>query len=143
MAIKTYLPNLDTINICTESSEIADEDRASVFSACQKGWRSIGVINASLFTVKAVVNHCSTLEVLSLRKAYGLTSEIMVQILSSSPRLETFVTLVEDDFGDDSSFNEEGTHFLAEDFIDAAATTTADNDVADSSSDLLRPWACE
>lgn len=131
--IKTYLPNLDTINIYDENEELTDEDRALVISACQKGWRSIGVINAGPLTIKAVVEHCSTLEVLNLRKADGLTSELMVHILSSSPRLETFITLAEDDFDDNMSINDEETHFLAEDFIDAAA----------DAANTLRPWACE
>ncbi|KAK3836380.1 MAG: hypothetical protein JOS17DRAFT_842095 [Linnemannia elongata] len=145
--IKTYLPNLDTINICYEIPKLTDEDRALVISACQKGWRSIGIFNAGPLTVMAVVKHCSTLEVLNLRQARGLTSKVMVQILSSSPRLETFVTLVEDDYDDDMLINIEETHFLAEDFIDAAtstSTTTATiSSVADPSSDPLRPWACE
>jgi len=58
-AIKTYPPNLDTINIYTKGSQITDEDRAKVVSACRKGWRSIGVINAGPLTVQAVVKHCS------------------------------------------------------------------------------------
>ncbi|KAH7053561.1 hypothetical protein BKA57DRAFT_453979 [Linnemannia elongata] len=137
-AIKTYLPNLDTINIHAEGSQLTDEDKASVISARRKGWRSIELVKAGPFTIQAVVKHCSTLEVLNLRKARGLTSELMVQLLSSSPRLETFVTLVEDDYGyygRNMGSNQEYTHLLAEDFIDA--------DAADPSSDSLRSWACE
>lgn len=132
-AIKTYLPNLDTIIIHSEDWELTDENKAPVFSACQKGWRSIGVAQAGPLTVEAVVKHCSALEVLNLRKAQGLTSKLMVQILSSSPRLETFVTLIEGHYENDGPCSDEDTHFLAEDFIDAA----------DPSSDPLRPWACE
>ncbi|KAK5817032.1 hypothetical protein F5H01DRAFT_342279 [Linnemannia elongata] len=132
-AIKTYLPNLDTIIIHSEDWELTDEDKAPVVSACQKGWRSIGVAQAGPLTVEAVVKHCSTLEVLNLRKAHGLTSKLMVQILSSSPRLETFVTLIEDHYENDGLCSDEDTYFLAEDFIDAAGP----------SSDPLRPWACE
>ncbi|KAH7053563.1 hypothetical protein BKA57DRAFT_490216 [Linnemannia elongata] len=49
------------------------------------------------------------------------------------PRLETFVTLIEGHYENDGPCSDEDTHFLAEDFIDAA----------DPSSDPLRPWACE
>ncbi|KAK5817034.1 hypothetical protein F5H01DRAFT_405600 [Linnemannia elongata] len=143
-AIKTYLPNLDSIKIHAEGSQITDEDGALVVSACRKGWRSIELLNARSLTVEAAVKHCSTLEVLNLREAHGLTSKIMIQILSSSPRLETFVTLLEDDYADNKRCNQDSTHFVAEDFIDAATTATdVDADATHPPSDLLRSWACE
>ncbi|KAF9294954.1 hypothetical protein BGZ88_003059 [Linnemannia elongata] len=143
-AIKTYLPNLDSIKIHAEGSQITDEDGALVVSACRKGWRSIELLNARSLTVEAAVKHCLTLEVLNLREAHGLTSKLMVQILSSSPRLETFVTLLEDDYADNKRCNQDSTHFVAEDFIDAATTATdVDADATHPPSDLLRSWACE
>ncbi|KAF9329006.1 hypothetical protein BGZ91_000745, partial [Linnemannia elongata] len=143
-AIKTYLPNLDSIKIHAKGSQITDEDGALVVSACRKGWRSIELLNARSLTVEAAVKHCSTLEVLNLRGARGLTSKLMVQILSYSPRLETFVTLLEDDYDDNKWPKQDSTNFVAEDFIDAATTAIdVDADVTHPPSDLLRSWACE
>ncbi|KAF8948417.1 hypothetical protein BGZ47_004999 [Haplosporangium gracile] len=120
-ALQTHLPNLDTINVYAIGPELTDQDRAAVVSTCRRGWRSIGVKDAGLFTVEAVMKHCSTLEALNLRMA---------------PRLESFITLSEDDYGNNKWFNDEYTHFMAEDFIDATIT-------AELSSDSFKPWTCE
>lgn len=130
-ALKTGLPNLDNIYINDRAGRTSDEDKAAMLSAGRKGWRSINLQHAGHLTVEAVSRHCTTLETLSLRKATGLTSAHMVQILSSSPKLKSFTTLVEDDYTG-SWTNEEETHISAGDFIDA-----------DSLSDSLKPWACE
>ncbi|KAG0286136.1 hypothetical protein BGZ96_009739 [Linnemannia gamsii] len=132
-ALRTGLPNLDSIYINDRLEDSTDDDKAAMLSAGRKGWRSISLQRAGPLTVKAILRHCSTLEMLSLRRATGLKSAHMVQVLSSSPRLKSFTTLGEDDYGDYSWANEdEGTHISANDFIDA-----------DFLSDSLKPWACE
>lgn len=100
-----------------------------MLAACKRGWRPIDIPYHGSIAAEAIVKHCPTLEALSLTKAYGLWSAIILQILSSSPKLESFVTLTDDDNRYPCS---EMTHILPASFIDA-----------DPSSGSLNPWACE
>ena len=70
-----------------------------------------------------------TLEALSLTRPYGLWSDIILQILSSSPKLESFITLIDDD---NRHLCSKMTHILTASFIDS-----------NPSSSSLNPWACE
>lgn len=95
-----------------------------------------------MLTVEAVVRQYSTLEVLSRRNSYGLKSVQMVEILASSPKLVSFITLLEDDYGDNKWLNDEETHFMAEDFVDVNTASTIAGD-SDPTPPSFRPWACE
>ncbi|KAK5817037.1 hypothetical protein F5H01DRAFT_342284 [Linnemannia elongata] len=131
-ALKTGLPNLDSIYINDQYFVTTDEDKAAMLSTGLQGWRSITLQDAGPFTIEAVMKHCSTLENLSLRMALGLTSAHVVKILSSSPNLQSLITLAEDDYTNFKFRNNETTYISAKDFIDA-----------DPSSEFLKPWACE
>ncbi|KAG0312061.1 hypothetical protein BGZ97_011466 [Linnemannia gamsii] len=126
------LPNLNTIEIDDWHHCVSDKDRAAMFSADHKGWRSVSLYELGPLTAEALTNHCSTLETLDLRMATGLTSALMLQILSSSPRLHTFRTLIDDYAHDNKYWNKEETYISAVDFIDA-----------DPVSNTFKPWACE
>ncbi|KAF9123570.1 hypothetical protein BG015_005290, partial [Linnemannia schmuckeri] len=112
-------------------------DKADILSSGHKGWSSISLQEAGPYTTEAVLQHCLTHEVLCLKKATGLTSTHMLQILLSSPRLQSLITLAEGDYEEYNRLNNEYTHFEAKDFIDATTTT------AEPSFDSFRPWACE
>ncbi|KAG0278491.1 hypothetical protein BGZ96_002361 [Linnemannia gamsii] len=126
-ALTNRLSNLNSIQI--QSCDYGDLDQAlaSMLSACRAGWRAITLPSLGETSAKALIKHCSTLEELEVSKADGLTSQNMLQILSSSPNLVKFETLTHDDL----CVNEK-TFIAAEDFIDQ-----------DSLSDQLNPWACE
>ncbi|KAF8948414.1 hypothetical protein BGZ47_004996 [Haplosporangium gracile] len=129
-ALRSGLPNLDAIRLHNAPLGTTDREKEDMLSACHKGWRSIAIPKMGPLAIQTLIQHCSTLEALDLTMAYGLTSRNMQQILSSSPRLVTFVTLECDDL---YSYNvNEATHILAIDFIDA-----------DLSSNSLKPWECE
>lgn len=133
-ALRTGLPKLDGINVTGYTGwndSAGDLDMADMLSACCKGWRSIRLREAGLFTVEAVLRHCLTLETLGLTNAFGLTSVHMLRILSCSPRLQYFVTLFEDNYNYNDYYYET-THILAEDFTDADPMTNS-----------LKPRACE
>ncbi|KAF9146049.1 hypothetical protein BGX30_004742 [Mortierella sp. GBA39] len=123
------LPSLANIHIDCYFEDMRDQDLAKMFSACRTGWRSINAPCIDKFAVEVIVQHYPTLEELSLKRAYELSSKYMQQILSSGPRLRSFITLIDED---DSFPYIDASQILALDFIDA-----------DSSSDSLRPWACE
>ncbi|KAF8948412.1 hypothetical protein BGZ47_004994 [Haplosporangium gracile] len=127
--LRSGLPSLDSIQIDGHCETIWDQDLANMFSACRMGWRSINVPYIDALSAEAIVQHYSTLEELSLEKARGLSSEHMLRILLASPRLKSFITLMNDDAIHPCI---DATCILAADFIDA-----------DSSSDFLRSWACE
>lgn len=129
-ALRSGLPNLDSIRLDNSPLETTDRDNVGMLAASHTGWRSIAIPTMGPRAVQTLIQHCSTLEELDLTRAYGLTSRDMQRILSSSPRLVTFVTLECDDYYSYSF--KETTHILATDFIDA-----------DSSSNSLKPWACE
>ncbi|KAG0368885.1 hypothetical protein BGX24_002659 [Mortierella sp. AD032] len=128
------LPNLDDIDIyCLfhrESSNhpVTDDHIASLLAAGnRKGWRNVQVPTLKTRSAEALIQHCTTLESVHVKNTPGLTSAIMRQILTSSPRLHTFVVL---DYGEyEPSI---ASHFMAEDFIDLNPDTG-----------VLRPWACE
>ncbi|KAH7053556.1 hypothetical protein BKA57DRAFT_453970 [Linnemannia elongata] len=127
--LRNGLPSLDNIHIDCYSEAMQDQDLANIFSACRTSWRSINAPCIETLAVEAIIQHCPTLEKLSLKKAHGLSSKHMQQILSSSPRLKAFITLID---ADEKPPGIETSRILALDFIDT-----------DSSSDSLRPWACE
>lgn len=129
-ALKGGLPDLNSIHLDKTPSDTTDRDVVDMLAASHTGWRSITIQIMGPLAVQVLIQHCSTLEELDLSMAYGLTSKDMQQILSSSPRLVTFVTL-ECDYRYLYGANET-THILATDFIDA-----------DPSSEFLKPWACE
>ncbi|KAK3844365.1 MAG: hypothetical protein J3R72DRAFT_505211 [Linnemannia gamsii] len=124
------LPNLDTITLRDGYFTSEDENMAVMLSACRKRWRNVNIERVCSLSVDALINHCcSTLETLELTYTILLTSNQMQRILSNCSRLRSFVTLVE---VSPLEWGREGTHILAEDFIDA-----------DPSSGSLKPWACE
>ncbi|KAG9068299.1 hypothetical protein KI688_010565 [Linnemannia hyalina] len=127
--LRNGLPSLANIHIDCYFEDMRDQDLANMFSACRTGWRSINAPCIDKLAVEAIVQHCPTMEELSLKRAHELSSKHMQQILSSSPRLRSFITLIDED---DSLPYIDASQILALDFIDA-----------DSSSDFLRPWACE
>ncbi|KAF9547308.1 hypothetical protein EC957_008657 [Mortierella hygrophila] len=126
--LRNGLPSLANIHIDRYFGDMRDQDLASIFSACRAGWRSINAPRIDKLAAEAIVQHCPTMEELSLKRA-PLSSKHMQQILSSSPRLRSFITLINED---NSLPYIDASQILALDFIDA-----------DSSSDSLRPWACE
>ncbi|KAF9097890.1 hypothetical protein BGX29_007880 [Mortierella sp. GBA35] len=96
--LKTGLPTLDAIQINRRDYEIPDQDLADMLSACRSGgWRSISLPMLGLIAAEALVKHCPTFETLELKLVGGLSSISMRKILRSSPRLESFITLVKDD----------------------------------------------
>lgn len=128
--LRNGLPSLDNFHIDSPFFEaMQDQDLANMFSACRTGWRSINAPCIDTLAAEAIVQHCPTLEELSLKRAYGLSSKHMQQILSSSPRLRSFITLIDAD--------ETPPH------VDASRMLALDVTNADSSSDSLSPWACE
>ncbi|KAK3836378.1 MAG: hypothetical protein JOS17DRAFT_734043 [Linnemannia elongata] len=130
-ALRNGLPSLDSIRLGLDGyyEPVQDQGMADMLAACKRGWRSIDIPQLGPIAAEAIVKHCLTLEVLSLTKAYGLWSDTILRILSSSPKLESFVTLIDDDNRYPCS---EMTHILAASFIDV-----------DPPSGLLNPWACE
>ncbi|KAG0304003.1 hypothetical protein BGZ99_002531 [Dissophora globulifera] len=80
------------------------------------------------------MEHCPTLEELVVGQSFDMSSTQMQQILSSSPRLHTFVTLLDNGLPELKvmSFAAKLPHFMANDFIDL-----------DPASDALKPWECE
>ncbi|KAK3836376.1 MAG: hypothetical protein JOS17DRAFT_787550 [Linnemannia elongata] len=129
-ALRGGLPKLSSIRLDKSPLDTTDRDVVDMLAASHKGWRSVAIPIMGPLAVQALIQHCSTLEELDLTMAYGLTSKDMQRILSSSPRLVTFITL-ECDYHYLYSVNET-THILATDFIDA-----------NPSSEFLKPWACE
>ncbi|KAG9068302.1 hypothetical protein KI688_010568 [Linnemannia hyalina] len=127
MALKTGLPSLDAIQVRTYESHNQSLDVAAMISACRSGWRYVCLPSLGAPAADALIKHCSTLETFSLQWAYGLTSNHMLQILSSSPRLETFITLAKDE-----EYEHVQTFISCHDFIDF-----------ESSSYILKPWPCE
>jgi len=97
MALRTGLTSLDAIQVGAFETHNQPPDVAAMISACRSGWRSVRLPSLGAPAADALIKHCSTLETLSLQWTFGLTSNHMLQILSSSPRLESFITLVEDE----------------------------------------------
>ncbi|KAG0312060.1 hypothetical protein BGZ97_011465 [Linnemannia gamsii] len=129
MTLKNGLSSLDSIQIDSCNEGFQDQDIADMLAACHRGWRSISIPRLGAIAVRAVIRHCATLESLTLRRSYGLTSGDILQILSSSPRLESLVTLISDNVRHPCT---ELTHIMATDFIDA-----------EPFSESLKSWACE
>ncbi|KAG0264220.1 hypothetical protein BGZ95_003641 [Linnemannia exigua] len=124
------LLNLNDIEITYDDLDdngVTDADTAALLSAGHKGWRNVDLSTLDTLTSVALIQHCATLESLKVRNTPGLTSDHIRQILSSSPRLHTFVTL------DDGEYVVSRVgHISASSFIDL-----------DSATNALRPWACE
>ncbi|KAK3836381.1 MAG: hypothetical protein JOS17DRAFT_477325 [Linnemannia elongata] len=127
MALRNGLPSLDGIQVRTFETHNQPLDVAAMISACRSGWRSVCLPSLGAPAADALIEHCSTLETLSLQWAFGLTSNHMLQILSSSPRLASFVTLVEDE-----QYEFVRPFITGNDFIDL-----------EPSSGTLKPWPCE
>ncbi|KAG0368886.1 hypothetical protein BGX24_002660, partial [Mortierella sp. AD032] len=123
------LLNLDDIEIDNEylDDDFTDSDNAALLSSGHKGWRNVNLSTLGTLTAEVLIQHCATLESLEVRQTPSVTSEQMRRILSSSPRLHTFITLVAF-----SECNIKVAYFLPEDFIDLDPITNT-----------LRPWACE
>ncbi|KAK3844338.1 MAG: hypothetical protein J3R72DRAFT_438590 [Linnemannia gamsii] len=131
------LLNLDDIEINFDDIEVnnddlpdngvTDSDTAALLSAGHKGWRNVNLSTLGKLTAEVLIQHCATLESLEVRGTPGVTSDHMCHIVSSSPRLHTFITLADREVS-----YPEVAYFLPEDFIDLDPITNT-----------LRPWACE
>ncbi|KAF9911599.1 hypothetical protein EC991_003063 [Linnemannia zychae] len=124
------LPNLDDIAILHgdyDGDDAGDVETANLLMAGRKGWRNVTLPVIDALAADVLVQHTATLESLECQYSPGLTSKHMCQILSSSPRLHSFITL------DDGEYiTPEVTPILAQDFVDLDSTTNTP-----------RPWLCE
>ncbi|KAG0196420.1 hypothetical protein BGX33_001667, partial [Mortierella sp. NVP41] len=150
------LPHLDSIHInleceADEVNLIADGEVAELITAGQAGWRTIHITMLGPLSVEALIQqgHCASIEHIEAVETGGVTSDQLRRLLSSSPRLHTFIMLE----------NEERiipsvTHFLVDDFIDLDLDLDLDDDNntkgggggggGDSGCrGSLKPWACE
>ncbi|KAG0375260.1 hypothetical protein BGX24_009343 [Mortierella sp. AD032] len=131
------LLNLDDIEINFDDMEISnvniydigviDSEIAALLSAGHKGWRNVNLSTLGKLTAEVLIRHCAILESLEVRDTPGVTSDHMCHIVSSSPRLHTFITLADREVS-----YPEVAYFLPEDFIDLDPITNT-----------LRTWACE
>ncbi|KAK3844363.1 MAG: hypothetical protein J3R72DRAFT_438720 [Linnemannia gamsii] len=125
------LLNLDDIEIeydDLDDNSVTDADTAALLSAGHKGWRNVELSTLDTLTAEALIQHCATLESLKVINTPGhRTSDHMRQILSSSPRLHTFITLD----NNERTISRVG-HISASSFIDL-----------DIAANTIRPWACE
>ncbi|KAF9119727.1 hypothetical protein BGW39_011962 [Mortierella sp. 14UC] len=124
------LANLDDIAITyddLDENSVSDADTAGMLLAGRKGWRNVNLSTLDTLTASALAQHCATLESLEVKNTPGLMSEHMCRILSSSPRLHTFIAL------DDGEYViSRVSPILAQDFMDL-----------DDATNNLRPWLCE
>ncbi|KAG0068450.1 hypothetical protein BGZ90_000578 [Linnemannia elongata] len=147
------LPHLDSIHINLErgpdkDTRISDGEVAELINAGQAGWRTIHITRLGPLSVEALIHqgHCASIEHIEAVETGGVTSDQLRRLLSSSPRLHTFIILE----------NEERiipsvTHFLVDDFIDLDLDLDLDDDNdtkgggggGSGCRGSLKPWACE
>ncbi|KAF9544911.1 hypothetical protein EC957_011536 [Mortierella hygrophila] len=132
-ALRNSFLHLDEIEIMQDFGDLKEGAVADMISACRAGWKLVNIPTLDTAAAEALVNHCPTLERLEFRRSASLTSLQMHQILSTSPRLTTFVTMRDSshDFERDW-FVSAVAKFAVQDFIDIDPNTKA-----------LKPWACE
>lgn len=92
-ALKISLLHLNEIEIHKEFSILSEGVVTDMISSCRAGWRLIDIPTLEIAAAEALVKHCPTLERLELKRSANLSSLQMQQILSSSPRLTTFVSM--------------------------------------------------
>ncbi|KAF9197631.1 hypothetical protein BGZ59_005273, partial [Podila verticillata] len=113
--LKSHLRKLRTIELdgYFYFARNTDSVMAEMLSACHAGWKYIRISVLGVHSVEALIKHCPTLEALEVGETPGWSSAHMHQILSSCPKIHTFVTM------DDGEYRvTHKTHFLAKDFID-------------------------
>ncbi|KAF9131569.1 hypothetical protein BGW39_001618 [Mortierella sp. 14UC] len=105
-----------------------DKELALMLLAGRAGWRVVDVPVLGTLSAEALIErHCPTLESLYVVHATEYTSPQLAQILSSSPRLHTFVTL-------------DAGHII---LTDSPFITAKDLIDMDPSTGSLKPWQCE
>ncbi|KAG0229388.1 hypothetical protein B0O80DRAFT_497542 [Mortierella sp. GBAus27b] len=131
-AIRTYMPNLDTIRLRMYMGldQLNDEQTATVLSSSRLGWKTVEMKYVTIMksSLEALANHFPTLVELNVDGYSGFSGESVVQVLSSCPNLRSLVTICNGDFLSQ-------TKFLAVDakvFIDQ-----------DPSTGSLKTWPCE
>ncbi|KAF9146656.1 hypothetical protein BGX30_011848 [Mortierella sp. GBA39] len=132
-ALRNSFLHLDEIKFLQDYSDLEEGAVADMISACRAGWKVVDIPTLDTAAAEALVKHCHTLEELELKRSASLTSLQMQKILSTSPRLTTFVTMhdTSHDFEIDW-FASAVTKFSVQDFIDL-----------DPNTKTLKPWACE
>lgn len=128
----THLPNLDEINFGDDYSGthyMTDNAMAQLLSGSRNGWKNARFGSKAIFedeTMDALTRHFSTLEMLSLDECDSVTSDQLVQVLSSCSRLHTLSIVY--------WYQDINLH----DSIDAKVFADVDLDTGS-----LRPWQCE
>ncbi|KAF9289033.1 hypothetical protein BGZ88_007949 [Linnemannia elongata] len=150
------LPHLDSIHINLErgpdkDKRIADGEVAELIKAGQTGWRTIHVTRLGPLSVGALIQqgHCASIEHIEAVETGGVTSDQLRRLLSSSPRLHTFIILE-----NEGQIIPSVSHFLVDDFIDLDLDLDLDDDNDTKGGGggggggsgcrrSLKPWACE
>ncbi|KAG0243211.1 hypothetical protein B0O80DRAFT_448493 [Mortierella sp. GBAus27b] len=132
-AMSIHMPNLDTIQLESEQSlpvKLKDDQIATVLGGSRKGWRELDVGNNVDFgraSLKALTEHFSTLEEFTVDRCRHFSGSILVQVLSSCPKLCALTITNVYQFWTDTF-----TSIDAQAFIDR-----------DPYSGIMRPWSCE
>ncbi|KAG0292404.1 hypothetical protein BGZ96_004151 [Linnemannia gamsii] len=135
-ALKTSLLHLDEIEIHKEFNPLKEGVVTDMISSCRAGWKTVDITALDTAAAEALVKHCPTLERLELKRSANLSSLQMQQILSSSPRLTTFVSMHDNSRDLERDWCGSAiAKFAVQDFIDLDSTTTGTT--------TLKPWACE
>ena len=127
-----HLPNLDEINFGDDYSGthyMTDDAMAQLLSGSRNGWKNARFGSKAIFeneAMDALKRHFSTLEMLSLDECDSVTSDQLVQVLSSCSRLHTLSIVY--------WYQDINLH----DSIDAKVFADVDPDTGS-----LRPWQCE
>ncbi|KAF9318245.1 hypothetical protein BG003_011639 [Podila horticola] len=119
-ALRSHLRKLSAIELIGYFYSDPDSAIAEMLLACLAGWKNIRLPVMGIHSAEALIKHCPTLEALEVENTPGWTSAHMHQILSSCPRIHTFVTMVN---GESRDAHE--THFLAKDFINFDHTSNS------------------
>lgn len=129
-----HLPNLDNIAFgenCPDmySYYMQDDLMALLLSGSSKGWRRVKFWPSTKIggaTMDALSKHASTLEILDVEDSESVTSDQLIQLLSSCTRLHTLSSL--------RSLSLGNVHAK----IDAKVFAKTDPDTGS-----LKPWQCE
>ncbi|KAG0255884.1 hypothetical protein BG011_004877 [Mortierella polycephala] len=129
--MKTHMPNISEIRFpMSYSKPLGDRDVACVLSSCRASLKVLEITNEVEFgelSCMALLKHSATLERFTLDRWPSRSSELSKRILSSCPKLHTFVTL-----GNQETLLSLIPFITADDFIDF-----------DQESNTLKPWPCE
>ncbi|KAK3811010.1 MAG: hypothetical protein J3Q66DRAFT_350783 [Benniella sp.] len=127
--MREHMPHLDEIWMTTASANMKEDEIAALLTASCKGWRVVEIYRPSLIgesTMKALLEHSSTLEILRTESNRSVTSNDVMRILASCPNLRA----LSDD--PDGFMAEDSYHIHANVFIDR-----------DQNTGVLKTWACE